>query len=413
MTASTFDPDAPDAKQHRRWPLLLAAGALLALIVFGLWPRPLPVETAMVERGRLQVTVDEEGRTRVKNRYTVTAPVSGQLRRVPLKAGALVEAGKTVVASFETAAATPLDARSREQAEASMQAAVNSRAQAEARQAAANATQQLEANELKRAHELADRGVISPQELAAQVARTTIAQEGLTAAGFGLKIAEFELAQARAALGRGVSDDADHPLFTLNTPIDGRVLRVFEESARLVAAGTPLLEVGDATDLEIVIEVLSRDAVGIQPGARVFLEQWGGAAPLNAQVRLVEPAGFTKISALGVEEQRVNVIADLLDPIRLRGSLGDGYRVEARIVTADVAEALLVPTGALFQQGGRWQTYLVSEGRAERHEVEVGQSNGVLTEVRRGLVEGDEVVVYPGDQLVDGARVRRLQIVQP
>ncbi len=412
MTAPVFDPNAPDPKRHRRWPLLTAAGVLVALIVIGLWPRALPVETAVVKRGDLQVTVDEEGRTRVRNRYTITAPVSGQLIRVPFKAGASVEAGKTVVAAFETAAANPLDTSSREQAEAGVQAAINLRSQAEARLNAAEAANVLAVAELKRARELSDGGVISAQEFDAAVARATSVSEDRNAAGFGLKIANFELQQARAVLRRGAPESQEPPLFSVTAPVGGRVLRVYEESSRPVVAGTPLLEIGDPTDLEVVIEVLSRDAVGIKPGAAVFLDHWGGDVPLNARVRLVEPAGFTKISALGVEEQRVNVIADIADPIETRPTLGDGYRVEARIVTSESDGVLVVPAGALFQQGGQWKTYAVSGGRTELRDIEPGRSNGLMTAILSGLSEDEEVVVYPGDQLTDGSRVRPLHIIE-
>ena len=411
MPSATFDPNAPDPRRRRRrWPKFAALAVLLALIVAGLWPRPLPVETAVATIGDLRVTVDEDGRTRVRNRYTLSAPVSGQLIRPPFKAGAPVEAGKTVLAAFETAAAAPLDARARAQAEARVQAAVNARDQAQARLRAAGTTGELAATELRRARELADRDVISAQELDTAVAREATAREELRAAEFGLNIATFELAQAEALLGGHATEDGGAPLLALTAPVGGRVLRVFEESARLVPMGAPLVEIGDPADLEVVIEVLSRDAVAIQPGADVFLDHWGGDEPLRARVRLVEPAGFTKISALGVEEQRVNVIADITDPVELRPTLGDGYRVEARVVTAKAKGVLTVPGGALFQQAGRWRCYVVADGRAELRDVTPGYSNGLTIEIREGLAEGDEVIVYPGDKLSDGARVETLRV---
>jgi HlyD family secretion protein len=196
----------------------------------------------------------------------------------------------------------------------------------------------------------------------------------------------------------------------LTSPVSGRILRVLQESARVAPAGFALLEVGDPTDLEVRIEVLSRDGVAIQPGARVMLEQWGGAEPLAARIRLVEPAAFTKISALGVEEQRVYAIADFVDPVERRPTLGDSYRVEARIVTWEAANVLRAPAGALFQRGGEWQAFVVQEGRAQLRRVKVGRSNGVLTEVLDGLTEGVRLVVYPGDKVVDGTRVSALEV---
>jgi HlyD family secretion protein len=196
----------------------------------------------------------------------------------------------------------------------------------------------------------------------------------------------------------------------ITSPVSGRILRVMQESARLVPAGYPLLEVGDHTDLEVRIEVLSRDGVAIRPGARVLLEQWGGSEPLAARVRLVEPSAFTKISALGVEEQRVYVVADFVDPVEKRAALGDSYRVEARIVVWENASALQAPAGALFQRGGAWRTFVIEGGRVQSRTVKVGRSNGVQTEIIEGLREGDRVVVYPGDKVLDGTRVTPLVI---
>jgi HlyD family secretion protein len=196
----------------------------------------------------------------------------------------------------------------------------------------------------------------------------------------------------------------------ITSPVSGKILRVFQESARLVPAGFSLLEVGDPADLEVRIEVLSRDGVAIKPGARVMLEQWGGPEPLQARVRLVEPSAFTKISALGVEEQRVYVVADFVDPIEKRPTLGDSYRVEARVVTWENPNALRAPAGALFQRGGSWRTFAVDGTRARLREVTIGRGNGLMTEVLDGVRDGDQVVVYPGDKVSDGTRVEPLVI---
>jgi HlyD family secretion protein len=352
------------------------------------------------------VTVDEEGRTRVRNRYVVSAPVAGALRRIEWKAGAPVEAGKTLLAELEPAGADLLDARSQVQAEARVRAAQSARDVASAQRERAAAAFALARSDLARAKDLLTQGAISQQTFddAATRERTT-AQED-RAAGFALQVAGFELEQAQALLLRGKPEGsgvpAELPIFS---PVNGRVLRVFQESARNVPGGFALLEVGDPTDLEILVEVLSRDGVAIRPGARVFLERWGGEHPLEARVRLVEPSGFTKFSALGVEEQRVNVIADFVDPVEKRATLGDGFRVEARIVTWEGDHVLQVPAGSLFQRGNRWQTFVIVHGRARLREVEVGRSNGLATEVRGGLTEGERVVVYPGDKVSDGVRV--------
>src|SRR5262249_45779981 len=229
------------------------------------------------------------------------------------------------------------------------------------------------------------------------------------AAEFALKVAEFELQQARAVLSRGLPGSASsaEPL-AITSPVSGRILRVLQESARMVPAGVSLMGVGDPADLGIRIEVLSRDGVAITPGARVMLEQWGGSAPLTARVRHVEPSAFTKISALGVEEQRVYVIADFVDPVEKRPTLGDSYRVEARVVTWENPNALRAPAGALFQRAGAWHVFAVDGGRARLQAVKAGRTNGVQTEILEGLHEGDRLIVYPGDKVTDGIRVAPL-----
>ncbi len=396
---------------------LLGGLLLVALIVVGLWPRALPVESGAVTRGPLVVTVDEEGMTRVRNRYVISATVAGQLQRIDWKAGAPVKAGETVLATLESSGADFLDARSLAQAEARVRAAAAARDGAEAQRARAVAAAKLAAAEFERNRQLQAQNVVSPQEFElAQMRQETAAQEA-RAAEFGARVAEFELEQARAMLTRGSPAPGAGPReartlepLVITSPVDGRILRVMQESARVVPAGFPLMEVGDPTDLEVRIEVLSRDGVAIRPGARVLLERWGGDEPLQARVRLVEPSAFTKISALGVEEQRVYVIADFTDPLEKRPTLGDNYRVEARIVTWEKPDALQAPAGALFQRGGRWQTFVIDGGRARLREIEVGRSNGVQTEILGGLEPGERLVVYPGDKVSDGTRVTALVI---
>lgn len=393
---------------RRRLPWL--GGALLVvLIVAGLWPRAVPVELAQVKRGPLVVTVDEEGMTRVKNRYVVSAPVAGQLRRIDWKAGAPVVASETVLATLETSGADFLDARSQAQAEARVKAAQARQEAARAQLERAAASSKMYAADLDRLQQLFAKKVLSPQELDAGQMRATTAKQDERAAEFEVKVSEYELDQARTLLTRGQHAATAEPLL-LTSPVNGRILRVLQESARVVPGGFPLVEVGDPTDLEVRIEVLSRDGVAIHPGARVQLEQWGGPAPLAARVRLVEPSAFTKISALGVEEQRVYVVADFIDPVEKRPTLGDNYRVEARIVTWEKSDALFVPSGALFQRGGATQVFVVEGGRARLRTVTVGHSNGVNTEVLEGLRDGEQVVVYPGDKVTAGTRVAKIVV---
>lgn len=396
---------------RRRLPLF-GGVLLLALIAVGLWPRAIPVEVAEVTRGPLVVTVDEEGMTRVKNRYVVSAPVAGQLRRIDWKAGAIVEAGKTVLAVLETSGADFLDARTQAQAEARVRAAEAAREAALAQRDRAGAAARMYAAEFERVKTLRAEKVLSPQEFDIAQMRAETAAQDVRAAEFAFKVAEFELEQARALLMRGTSGSAGAEPLVITSPVSGRILRVIQESARVVPAGFSLMEVGDPTDLEVRIEVLSRDGVAISPGARVMLEQWGGSEPLQARVRWVEPSAFTKISALGVEEQRVYVIADFTDPVERRGSLGDSYRVEARVVIWEKADGLRAPAGALFQRGGSVWAFVVEGGRARLREVRTGRGNGVQTEILEGLPEGGRVVVYPGDKVTDGTRVKPL-VVSP
>jgi HlyD family secretion protein len=419
-TATPADADQPPVPlppgataatpSRRRWLPGLGLAALLALIVVGLWPRPLPVEVATVLTGPLQVAVEEEGMTQVRHRYVVAAPVAGHLQRIPHKPGARVVAGETVLAVLEPGGADLLDARSQAQAEARLAAARSARALAEARRESAAAALALARLDHERLRRLAAAGALSRQEIDTAETRWTTARQDDRAAEFNLQVATHELAVAEALLLRAQPGGAGGALLPVTSPVSGRVLRVWQESARLVPGGFPLMEVGDPADLEVRIEVLSRDGVGIEPGARVWLEQWGGDAPLEARVRWVEPAAFTKISTLGVEEQRVNVIADLVGPPARWAGLGDAFRVEARIVRWEGSAIRQVPAGALFQRGGRWQTFVVEGGAARLREITPGRSDGVHTEIVAGLELGEQVIVYPGDRVRAGSRVSGIDV---
>lgn len=402
----------PRSSAWRRRLPWLGGVLLVALIVWGLWPQPQPVESATVVRGPMIVTVDEEGMTRLKRRYTISAPVGGQLRRIDWKPGAEVEAGKTPLAVIEASESDFLDARSQAQAEARVRAAEAAREAASAQRQRAEVAHKMFATEFDRVKRLRADNVSSAQEFDVAQMRAATGEQEMRAAEFALRVAEYELQQARAVVSRGVAAQGGgkvEPL-TLTSPVRGKILRVFQESARVVPAGFALMEIGDTTDLEVRIEVLSRDGVAIAPGARVMLEQWGGAQPLTARIRLVEPSAFTKISALGVEEQRVYAIADFVDPVERRPTLGDSYRVEARIVVWENPSALRAPAGALFQRGGAWQAFVVEGDHAHLRTIKVGRSNGVETEILEGLAEQDRVVVYPGDKVRDGTRVKALDV---
>jgi HlyD family secretion protein len=412
QTSATPPPPRANVAKKSRVPLwrrhlpLLGGVVLVLLVAVGLWPKPVPVEVGAVARGHLVVTVDEEGMTRVKNRYVVSAPVAGQLRRIDWKAGAPVEAGKTILAVMEASGADFLDARGQAQAEARVRGAEAAREAASAQRERARAASKMFNEDLARLKQLFAQKVLSAQEFDTAQMRAATATQDERAAEFGLQVAEFELQQARAVLTRGSPEaSAGAEPLVITSPVSGRILKVYQESARVVIGGVPLLEIGDPTDLEVRIEVLSRDGVAVKPGARVILEQWGGEEALTARVRLVEPSAFTKISALGVEEQRVYVIADFSDPLEKRATLGDNFRVEARIVTWEGENVLRAPAGALFQRGNAWHAFVVENGRAQLRDVKVGRSNGLESEVLDGLREGDQVVVFPGDKVKAGTKV--------
>jgi len=385
---------APKNKRPFRWLPYAALAVLLVLLALGLRPQPSPVETARAAFGPLRATVSEEGKTRIRQRYVVSSPVTGQLRRVPFKPGAAVAAGD-VVAVIEPMAASPLDPRSRALAEARRDSAVAALEKTRASYA-------LAASELKRVEKMFNDKTVSPQDYeSAQMRETAAAREVIAAEGV-LRSALAELAVA------GI--EATPALVEVRAPVAGRVLHVFQESERPVTAGTPLLDTGDPADLEVVIELLSRDGAALAAGTRVELEQWGGPQPLEARVRLVEPAAFTKISALGVEEQRVNVVADITTPLAERAALGDNFRVEARVIVWESDKVLKVPVSALFRRGPAWSAYVVRNGRAALVPVQAGRSSGTETQVLSGLQEGDEVILYPGDRVKEGERVSPVKI---
>jgi len=383
--------------------------ALLAGLVYAFMPRPVAVDVAPVTRGALQVTVNDDGRTRIKDRYIVSTPLAGRLHRVELKPGDAVEAGQTLLTAIEPSDPELLDPRTRAQAEARVRATETSRQQAIPLLERARTAWEFAQTDLERAKRLYQEKTLSHQELdnAEQKERTTA--EELKAAQFAVQIADYELELARAALWRaqpGGAKDSDAWQFPILSPINGRVLRVFQESSTVVPTGARLIELGDPTVLEVEIDVLSVDAVKIKPGAKVFLEHWGGEAPLHGRVRLVEPSGFLKISALGVEEQRVNVIVDFTDPLEKRPTLGDAYRVEARIVVWESGDVLKIPVGALFREGEDWAVFVTVEGRAKLQRVTVGQRNDLEAEITQGLAAGAQVIMHPSDKVQDRGPIK-------
>ena len=385
----------------RRWLPYAGAVILIALIVAGLWPKPVPVETAKAVMGALRTTITEEGKTRIKNRYLVSAPSAGHLRRILLKAGDAVEAGRTVVAVVDPISSTMLDARGRASTAARRDAAVANLEKARAAHVFAEA-------DLNRFEKLFAGKMIALRDIESSRLNESSAAKERSAAESVLRQAVAELADF--APGSPSAGKAGRSQTEIIAPVTGRVLRVIEESTRVVSAGAPLIEIGNPAEIEAVITVLSRDGAMIAAGTPVELEQWGGGKALAARVRFVEPAAFTKISALGVEEQRVNVIADILAPVEARLALGDNFRVEGRIITWQTARTLKVPSGALFRRGAGWSTFVIDGGRARLKAVSVGLSSGPETQILDGLMENDEVIIYPGERVHDGERVRRITV---
>lgn len=389
--------------------LILFALLLVAAIVYAFLPKPIVVEIARVTRGSLQVTVDHEGRTRIKERYVVSAPLSGRLLRVELHPGDAIKAKETLLTAIEPTDPALLDPRARAEAEARVKAADAARSRAIPNLDRARAASELAKTELDRAQKLNATGAISHQELDNAELKARTAAEELKAAEFAFQIAAFELEQARAVLTGGERGVAASR-FEIRSPVDGVLLRVFQESESFVQPGTRLLEVGNPRDLEMEIDVLSTDAVKIKPGDKVLVEHWGGDAPLLGSVRLIEPAAFLKISALGVEEQRVNVIADFVDPVEKRITLGDAYRIEARIVVSEANDVVKAPASALFRRGEEWAVFTAERGRALLRIVKVGRRNDLEAELISGLGENEDVITHPSDKLHDGARIQPVKM---
>ena len=385
---------------------------LIAGLAYAFWPRAIQVDFAVADRGPLTVTIDDEGETRVKDVYVLSTPVTGRALRIESDVGDQVIAGETIVARIEPIDPSFLDVRTEAQAKAAVQAAEAAKALTEAELEESRAEFAFAETELERAQRLFKSKTISRRALddaernfkkrKAEVARTEAA----------LKMREFELTEAWALLVSPTETQetrGDCDCVSIPAPVSGRVLRVLHKSAGVVQAGDPLVEIGNPGDLEIVVELLSSDAVRVEAGQRVIVEEWGGATPLTGEVRRVEPFGFTKISALGIEEQRVNVIIDIRDPRDRWARLGHGYRVETRIVLWNGSDLLKLPLTALFRDGDRWSVYVEKDGRAQRQHVTLGRRTKLEAEIKDGIAQGSRVVLHPSDRVTSGARITARQ----
>ncbi len=395
-------------KRIALWSLPTVALVIALFLLFR--PRAELVDVVEVSEGPMLVTIDEEGETRTRDVFTISAPVTGRLLRPLLKAGDEVVAGQTVVAEIEPSDPEFLDPRAQAESEAVRDAANAAYDLAAAELKRAEAERDFALAEVERARELYRKGTV-PKQRVEDAERAAQATDAVVEAAVAkLSVQEFELNRAEARLITPAQLNANRPpceCVTVKSPVTGRVLRVLLKSETVVAPGTALLEVGDPLDLEIVADLLSVDAVKVTPGQRVIIDRWGGEHPLEARVRVVEPLAFTKVSALGIEEQRVNVVMDLVDPPDRRPTLGHAYRVNVRVVVWESDNVVTVPLTALFRSDQEWAVFVDNDGTADIREVEIGESAGLDVEIISGLRVGERVVRHPGERLSAGVRIRQ------
>lgn len=381
----------------------IAALVVAALVAWALQPRPVAIESADVRRGPFEQTVSDDGKTRVRDRYVVSAPLAGRIERIDLEPGDPVRQGQIVAMLTPTAPAF-LDERTVRELSARIGAAEAQLARARAETLKVQAQRDQARADVERQARLSKEGFVSATALEQSQLNLRTMERAVDAARFAEDAAGHDLEQSRAALSRYRSGTPTAG-WPVTSPVTGSVLRLVQKSEGAVALGAPLLEVADPRSLEIVVDVLSQEAVTIRPGMPARVDLGSGVAPLAARVRLVEPAAFTKVSALGVEEQRVNVILDFAEPLDKVQTIGDGFRVDAHIVVFAEKETTKVPVGALFREGDGWSVFVIDGGRARKRTVEVPRRNGAEAMVASGLQAGERVVVYPSDALKDGARI--------
>ena len=389
--------------------LLIAAlaAAVLGALYVAIRPRPVQVDLAAVSRGPMRVTVAEEGKTRVRNVYTVAAPVAGKVLRIALDPGDLVMKEETVVAVIQPAAPPFLDHRARHEAEAQAAAAAAAVELADAEVAQALSELSFAQSELKRSEALARSQTVSERVLEKARIEVQVRTAALAKARANVEVRRRELETARSRMigPESPTDAAPDCCISVRSPVSGQVLKRIQVSESVLAAGTPLVEIGDTDDIEVVAELLSNDAVRVRAGAPATIDGWGGQQALAGRVKRIEPSGFTKVSALGIEEQRVRAILDFDGPADARRRLGHDYRVFVNIVTWASDDVARVPLSALFRNGDQWSAFRVEGGRARLTPIEIGQRSPEFAEVRSGLKVGDAVVLHPSDRLNDGARI--------
>jgi HlyD family secretion protein len=392
-------------KPHLRWMILVVfAGALAVLLGALLAPRPVAVDAADMRRGPIAETVSDEGVARVRQSYVVSAPIGGRLERLPLEVGDPVEANRTVVARLRPVSAEFLDPRARARAEALIAAARSAMASASAQRDRLAADAARARTDLQRQETLSAKGFTSRQALDNARTAAEVARNAVLAADADIRSRRAEVTAAEAALTGPEALAAQ--TIAITSPASGVVTRLLQQSERTVIAGAPLVEIGATTGLEAQIEFLSQDAVRIRPGDKAEIYDWGGPKDIPAEVRLVEPQGFTKISALGVEEQRALVMLQFTGPPSSWAGLAPGYRVWARVYLRRTPSALLAPSGALVREAGGWAAYRIEGGHARLRPVQVGVITDRDAEILQGLSVGDRLVLYPSDKVRDGVRVK-------
>ncbi|MCF1710318.1 HlyD family efflux transporter periplasmic adaptor subunit [Tabrizicola sp. J26] len=390
----------------RRVLLSLVAIAVVGLAVWAFLPRPVEVELGRVETRTIEVAVEEEGEARIRDVFTVSATTGGKLRRIGLHAGDPVVAQETVVAVIGPGAPALLDMRAQAVGEAMMAAAQSAVDLARAQVALAETSLEFKSSEANRARALYERSAISERLLENAILEQKSAQAALDSARANIAVRQRELESAEAVIGMGVAIHAETCCVELTAPVSGRVLRVLTENEQIVQPGTPLLEVGDPQNLEIAVDLLSRDAVRVHEGSEARITGWGGP-PVSAVVERIEPSATTKVSALGIDEQRVEVILKLGGDPKDWQALGHGFRVIARITLWKGEDVLSIPVGALFRDGSDWATYVVRDRRARLQTITLGDRSEEFARVLSGLQAGDEVVLHPSDQIADGKAVEQ------
>lgn len=408
------------AKAKKQSRMILTTAALLLVggaLAIAFWPKPTLVDMGEVTRGAMQLTIDEEGRTRVRDAYVVSTPVAGQLQRVGVQPGDPVIRGETIVAHMRPTNPAALDVRTREQALAAVNASEAALRVAHADRNASLANLDLAQTELARTEQLVKRGISTDAALERAKQSARVAQANVDTAEAAISMREAEIANAQARLigfddqrlasSIGTAPD-DIPLYS---PADGRILRVIQQSETSLPAGAPIMEIGNiANDLEVVVELLSTDAVQVGVDDHVMITDWGGPQNLDGKVIRVDPFGITQFSALGVEEQRVNAIIALSTPSDEYRGLGHGFRVETKIIVWETQDTLILPSSALFRSGENWAVFVVIDDMAQLRNVKIGKNNGIQAQVMDGLSESDRVILYPSSGLSEGMNVAEREI---